>query len=603
MAALALLAPAACSSIPDNVRAQLPFGIGGRSEPSQSVSAVDATGPDAATPQTAKAQPDGETSSGADLFDLYEDDPIALAIIAAGAGPDPHAGFDLAAEERPFEAAASISAQTPSQSSGSTSNAGGAQADNARPTPTRYQPAQPPRLSAADAPLAVAVTPVTDDPAPAETAAPTPSTPLPAFRATDLDIVPMRRTQRTLAGAQGIAQPDEARDETPAGEPSFDFAPAPIFDAGDPEPELEPQPAPEPQITTDAATGDDQPTVAATDAASADDEAPPTDEGTPEQTPTARIAVADAGREPLAASKAAPMPTSPDAEDRPMPPPSETGDETAAGPRGAPALWRIADADSAVYLFGSLHALPKGATWRTRAFDQAMADSEVTVFEADAASPQGLADIERALRTWGFNPAGVTLADEIGERRFERAAALADGLGLTASALAPMRPWLALVSLSQAVFLSYGFDPAAGVEATVLAQGKREGDAFRHLETPEEQVRALAELSREDMLANFDATLEQLSDIQATTDRMLTAWRTGDLAELEAVTLAPLKSGSPSAYDALFTRRNVAWTGRIAEMLGEDDDYFVTIGVGHLVGEDSVIRLLEARGLRAERIQ
>src|SRR5213595_2989496 len=35
----------------------------------------------------------------------------------------------------------------------------------------------------------------------------------------------------------------------------------------------------------------------------------------------------------------------------------------------APALWKVSDADSEIYLFGNLHALNPAAKWRTPAYD------------------------------------------------------------------------------------------------------------------------------------------------------------------------------------------------------------------------------------------
>ena len=59
----------------------------------------------------------------------------------------------------------------------------------------------------------------------------------------------------------------------------------------------------------------------------------------------------------------------------------------AAGAVGAaPALWVVRDADSEIYLFGTLHALSPQARWRTPAYDQAMARADTVWFEADGSA-------------------------------------------------------------------------------------------------------------------------------------------------------------------------------------------------------------------------
>ena len=47
----------------------------------------------------------------------------------------------------------------------------------------------------------------------------------------------------------------------------------------------------------------------------------------------------------------------------------------AAEARGAPALWSVSDADTTVYLFGTIHLLPENFKWRTAKFDKAVAGS------------------------------------------------------------------------------------------------------------------------------------------------------------------------------------------------------------------------------------
>jgi uncharacterized protein YbaP (TraB family) len=43
-----------------------------------------------------------------------------------------------------------------------------------------------------------------------------------------------------------------------------------------------------------------------------------------------------------------------------------------AGPPARPALWALSDADTAIYLFGTIHLLPDDMQWRTKAFDDAV---------------------------------------------------------------------------------------------------------------------------------------------------------------------------------------------------------------------------------------
>ena len=45
--------------------------------------------------------------------------------------------------------------------------------------------------------------------------------------------------------------------------------------------------------------------------------------------------------------------------------------ETAAANAPRPAMWKVADEDTTLYLFGTFHLLPENHHWRTPAFEAA----------------------------------------------------------------------------------------------------------------------------------------------------------------------------------------------------------------------------------------
>ena len=288
-------------------------------------------------------------------------------------------------------------------------------------------------------------------------------------------------------------------------------------------------------------------------------------------------------------------------------PEPEPEEDEAAGENvaidGAPAMWRVSDDDSHVILFGTLHVLPRDLDWTTPAFFDAMRRTGTTMLETDVDGPAAAAQMEKLVSKYGLNQKGVRLSSVIGPARTKRLKALAGRLGVPMESLEPQRPWLALVGLTALAMQQAGFDADHGAEATVLARAKLEGDRIAHLERLKDQIRALASLDEGEMLANFDASLDQLDDFSAIANAMLTAWRAGDTDALEALVLGELRRDAPEAYDALIVRRNRAWTKKIDKLLRKDDDYFIAVGAGHLIGEESVIAALRRKGYAVERIQ
>lgn len=279
------------------------------------------------------------------------------------------------------------------------------------------------------------------------------------------------------------------------------------------------------------------------------------------------------------------------------------GADAAAATAPAPALWRLADDDSEIFLFGTFHILPPDVDWRTPAFEAAMKATVTTVTEADVSSAEAQMAIAGLVGRLGLNPEGTTLSSTLGKARARRLAKTAAQFGLSMQALEPYRPWLALITLSTVAMQRLGYDASSGVETVVLAQAAAERDKVDHLETATFQIEALASLDETEMLANFDASMDQFDEIAVVTQRMLDAWRTGDVDTLETEFLGELSADAPGAYATLIVARNANWTDAIDTMMKGEGSIFIAVGAGHLVGDDSVVSMLSARGYAVERVQ
>lgn len=272
---------------------------------------------------------------------------------------------------------------------------------------------------------------------------------------------------------------------------------------------------------------------------------------------------------------------------------SEPAPAPVQAPGRGPAMWRVADADSRIYLFGTCHMLPKGITWSTPAYKAAMADAPVTAFEVDTKSNYAKSTISALVYERGVNASYESLSDIVGADRFAKLKAFGDRYGVRTSSLQRMQPWLATTSLATAAMRTEGFDHSMGVEQTVLADAKSENDKVAFLETAETQIKAMAAFHGDEMLANVDATIAQLGSVKETMDPMLAAWLKGDMAKLDQLASADMRKLAPRGYSALLVDRNRAWTETIVYWLDKkNSNYFIAVGAAHFAGPDSVILML-----------
>ena len=265
-----------------------------------------------------------------------------------------------------------------------------------------------------------------------------------------------------------------------------------------------------------------------------------------------------------------------------------------------PALWKIKDHDSTIYLFGTIHVLKPDTQWRSPKIDKALTDSADLTLEIVGADD--MAVMQPLIVKYGFDPA-TPLSQKLAAEDLKRAEALAQGMGVPNAALNQMRPWLASVSLSMAPLLKAGYDPNSGVEKILSARVKTDGKPIGALEQPEQQIRFFADLPVKTEVDMLKATMDGAEEGPAKIDKMVAAWAAGDLKELETQFVTEMREDYSNVYDVLLTKRNQDWAKQLKTKLDGKGVSFVAVGAGHLVGPDSVQVQLDKLGVKTERVE
>lgn len=264
-----------------------------------------------------------------------------------------------------------------------------------------------------------------------------------------------------------------------------------------------------------------------------------------------------------------------------------------------PALWRIADADSEIWIFGSVHVLPPNLRWRSERVNAAFAAAEEFVTETDA-GPNAPANYQALAARYGSLPEGETLWTRLTLEDSERLQRIARENDIDPAALSRLRPWLAALQLSYAALARAGQRADAGVEAVLHAEARASGKRLSFLETPEEQVRVLADLAPADEAHFLSLTLDEIEQGTAGANEMDSAWSRGDIAELERQLNAQWRETGPAIHSAVIVNRNRNWADQLAARLEGEGTLFIAVGAAHLLGDDSLIALLRARGIEVE---
>jgi uncharacterized protein YbaP (TraB family) len=266
-----------------------------------------------------------------------------------------------------------------------------------------------------------------------------------------------------------------------------------------------------------------------------------------------------------------------------------------------PALWSVSDSDTTVYLFGTIHLLPKDTKWRGEAFDRAVANSNDLVIETiiDDKDPTKL---QQALFSLAVSPNLKPLRDRIAPDKRPALDAAIKASGLPVQAYDRLETWAAAFLLLGAQFRGIGLESDEGVEMVLRKNFEAAGKSIEGLETNVEQLGFFDRLPEDAQVSLLEGALSDDHDMKKEFMAMLDAWSTGDVDGI-AKTFDQDLSESPALRDALMVQRNRNWTGWIERRMAQPGVTMVAVGAGHLAGKDSVLAMLSREGYRVRRLQ
>jgi uncharacterized protein YbaP (TraB family) len=262
-----------------------------------------------------------------------------------------------------------------------------------------------------------------------------------------------------------------------------------------------------------------------------------------------------------------------------------------------PALWVVKDADTTIYLFGSIHILKPGLGWFDDGVKTAFDGADQLVLEL--VEPPA-AEAQALFGKLAMDQQGKTLRSKMND--VDRAVydAAMGKLGIPSAAFDPFEPWAAAITMSLLAAQKSGFDPNSGVERQLTAAAKVSNKPIDGLETMAFQLGVFDSLLEAEQIAFLVETAKMIDDVGSTTDKMVAMWASAETESLGQLMNEGLTSRT--LYDALLTKRNANWAQWISAQMKKPGVTFMAVGAGHLAGPTSVQALLPAYGLTATRL-
>ncbi len=270
--------------------------------------------------------------------------------------------------------------------------------------------------------------------------------------------------------------------------------------------------------------------------------------------------------------------------------------ESAAPAR--PALWKIADKDTTIYLFGTIHILPENVAWFAGPVKQAFEAADLLVTETTLDSP---ASLQQVFIDKGIRHDGKTLREVLSVKERGNLEKALVNSGLAKESFDQFQPWYAGLVLSLLPLKAAGYDQSNGIETQIEAKAATSGIARHPLETADYQIGLFAGLPEKSQRNYLNEVIEQLPTLREDIAKLVKAWKAGQAEELAK--LLNEDESDERMRKVLITDRNKAWAKWLKTRLAEPGVVFVAVGAGHLAGRGSVQDELAKAGVRSSRVR
>lgn len=263
-------------------------------------------------------------------------------------------------------------------------------------------------------------------------------------------------------------------------------------------------------------------------------------------------------------------------------------------------FWQISSEKSVVYILGSVHFFRKEIYPLNEKIEHAFKDSGVAVFEVN---PSELFSIDtlNLFQQRGLYSEG-SLKDHVSEKTYNILLSKIKAYGISQDLVIRFKPWFLALTLQSMELQRLGFLPEYGIDQYFFK--KAEGKKIIGLETVQYQIEIFDDLPDKLQELILLYTIKEIDKMPTTIEQILRAWDSGNTEAIEEITYKSLKE-EPELhliYERLFFKRNLHMANKIEKFLNSENKFFVVVGVGHLVGEKGILRILQKKGFQVKKL-
>jgi uncharacterized protein YbaP (TraB family) len=258
-------------------------------------------------------------------------------------------------------------------------------------------------------------------------------------------------------------------------------------------------------------------------------------------------------------------------------------------------VWQVTKGEQRLYIAGTVHLLPPEQFPLPQEFNQAYSQADTLVFETDVRELETAQGMQLLMQHAMYSD-GRSLSQVLSANSYQQLQQYAKTQGVDLAPLNNFKPDFVLLTLMQVALQKAGM-AGEGVDMHFLKQAVTDSKPMLFLETVEQQLVMLLNISAENEDAFVAQNLQQLSELEAELTKIIAAWRSGDTDTMAALAMAFTDTPEGKLfYDALLVQRNKNWLPQLEQMLATPEVELVLVGALHLAGEANVLQLLREQG-------
>jgi len=268
---------------------------------------------------------------------------------------------------------------------------------------------------------------------------------------------------------------------------------------------------------------------------------------------------------------------------------------------GETSVWVVKTDSTTMYIGGTIHILREADKPFPPEFDRAYEASETIVLETDfekLAAPE----FQQAIMANAVYADGRTIDSVLSDTAYGLLEKYCTANGLPLVQMNQYKPSLIILTLVGMELQKMGVNQQ-GVDATYYTKATADKKTTVGLETVEEQLEMITTMGEGNESAFVIYSIDDLENIEENFDKIINAWKTGDVAVMEEMLVGEFEKRFPNLYKSLLVDRNNDWMAELEEYLKSPGTEFVLVGTFHLIGEDGVIAQLRDLGYEVEKMK